>query len=637
MSKGDREFEYYKALAEDLGARVFNLRNEQTRARRQARRADTLADVIRRTYRLDQTRLSESELATEALKIIQEGLMVDRAALLQREHARGKGRMRPVAMIGLDNHDPVSKSASRPPAFVFSNTAKTSDPFADSVASYLGVPHCIWVYDDDSQFALALGNQVEDQHIKAPFGEQDASFVEALLEIFVNVARRQDAERRSEHDALHDALTGLPNRSLFIEHLNQAMGRSRRAADYIFSVLFIDLDRFKLINDSLGHVVGDELLRAFSERLRRSTRSGDVVSRLGGDEFGILADDINDMSDVMRLSERIHEDLKQPFKLAGQTIFVSASIGIAKSAETYDSGEELMRDADLAMYSAKELGGGEHKLFDTDMHQVMVSKLELETDLRSAVGEGQLRLNYLPTVDLSDGQIFGFESLVRWRHPRKGLTMPDEFIPMAEETGLILQIGQWVQRKAAEDLVAWRAAGPEHGGLTVAVNVSDREFLHPRLAHEISEVLATTGLPGSAIELELTERMLMHADQAQTDTLERLRKLDLSIAIDDFGTGYSSLSRLQNLPIDKLKIDRSFVEDMEGSQQDAEIVRTIIALAHSLDLKVVAEGVETEGQLRLLMGMGCNYAQGFLFSKAVDAEAVDALLKRPRFELPKLA
>jgi diguanylate cyclase (GGDEF)-like protein len=637
MSDRDREFEYYKALAEDLGARVFNLRNEQTRAQRQARRADTLASVIRRTYSLDHTRLSESELAFEALRIIQEGLMVDRAALVRRENLHGKGRMRPVAMIGLDNHDPVSRSTSKPPRMVYSNSSGGSDPFAEHVVTYLGVPNCIWLYDEQSQFALALGNKVEDQHSKAPFGEQDAPYVEALLEIFVNVARRQDAERRSVHDALHDSLTGLPNRSLFIEHLNQAMGRSRRAADYIFSVLFIDLDRFKLINDSLGHVVGDELLRAFSERLRRSTRSGDVVSRLGGDEFGILADDINDMSDVMRLSERIHEDLKQPFKLAGQTIFVSASIGIAKSAETYDSGEELMRDADLAMYSAKELGGGEHKLFDTDMHQVMVSKLELETDLRGAVSEGQLRLNYLPTIDLSDGKVSGFESLVRWRHPRKGLTMPDEFIPMAEETGLILQIGQWVQRKASEDLVAWRNSDPEQCELTVAVNVSDREFLHPRLAHEISEVLAATGLPGSAIELELTERMLMHADQAQTDTLERLRALDLSIAIDDFGTGYSSLSRLQDLPIDKLKIDRSFVENMEGNDQDAEIVNTIISLAHSLNLKVVAEGVETEGQLRLLMGMRCDFAQGFLFSKALDAESVDALLKKPRFRLPRLA
>jgi diguanylate cyclase (GGDEF)-like protein len=637
MSGDDRELRYFKALAEDLGTRVFRLRNEQTRARRQARRADTLATVIRRTYHLDHTQLSEAGLAAEALAIIQEGLMIDRAALIRRDSSRTKGRMRPVAMIGFENFDPVGQGTSKPPAFVYASSAGASDPFAETVAEYLGTPSCIWVYDDHSQYALALGNKVEDKQIKAPFDASDASFIEALLEIFVNVARRQDAERRLVHDAFHDTLTGLPNRALFIEHLNQAMGRSRRATDYIFSVLFIDLDRFKMINDSLGHVVGDDLLRAFSERLRRSTRSGDVVSRLGGDEFGILADDINDMSDVMRLSERIHEDLKQPFKLAGQAIFVSASIGIAESAETYATGEELMRDADLAMYSAKEMGGGEHKLFDTDMHQVMVTKLELETDLRSAVSEGQLRLNYLPTVDLSDGRLFGFEALVRWRHPRKGLTMPDEFIPMAEETGLVLHIGQWVQRKAAADLVAWREAHPDSGELVVAVNISDREFLNPRLTHELAEVMAATGLPGAALELELTERMLMHADQAQTDTLERLRKLDLSIAIDDFGTGYSSLSRLQELPIDKLKIDRSFVEGMESNQQDAEIVRTIIALAHSLDLKVVAEGVESEAQLSLLMAMGCDLAQGFLFSEAVDCDAVERLLQRPRFQLPKLA
>jgi len=633
----DRELEYYKALAEDLGTRVFHLRSEQTRARRQARRASTLADVVRRTYHLDHTRLSEAELANEALAIIQEGLMVDRAAIVRRENARGKGRMRPIAMIGFEDFDAVGRGTSPPPAFVYSNASGHSEPFAETVAGYLGAPNCAWAYDDASQYALAVGHKVEDQHIKAAFTADDAALIEALLHIFVNVARRQDAERRLVHDAFHDGLTGLPNRALFVEHLNQAMGRSRRAADYIFSVLFIDLDRFKLINDSLGHVVGDDLLRAFSERLRRSTRSGDVVSRLGGDEFGILADDINDMSDVMRLSERIHEDLKQPFKLAGQTIFVSASIGIAKSAETYASGEELMRDADLAMYSAKELGGGEHKLFDTDMHQVMVSKLELETDLRSAVGEGQLRVNYLPTVDLKDGRVFGFEALVRWRHPRKGLTMPDEFIPIAEETGLILQIGQWVQRKAAADVMSWRQRFPQAGELVVAINISDREFVHPRLAHELSEVITTSGLPGTALELELTERMLMHADQAETDTLERLRKLNLSIAIDDFGTGYSSLSRLQNLPIDKLKIDRSFVHDMEEHSQAAEIVRTVITLAHSLGLKVVAEGVETEGQLRLLMSMGCDLAQGFLFSKAVPAEEIELLLQEPRFQLPRLA
>ncbi|HEX6927969.1 MAG TPA: EAL domain-containing protein, partial [Gammaproteobacteria bacterium] len=446
-------------------------------------------------------------------------------------------------------------------------------------------------------------------------------------DVFINVTERKRIEQQLVHDAFHDTLTGLPNRALFVEHLDQAMRRSIRADGYVFSVLFLDLDRFKLVNDSLGHTAGDELLKAFAERLKRATRPGDVVSRLGGDEFAVLADDLHNPEDAVQLAERIHNALQDPFNVDGQQIFTSASIGIAKSAERYKDGDDLLRDADIAMYSAKELGGAGHRLFDSDMHVVMVSRLQLETDLRQALEREELRVAYQPMVELHTGRLKGFEALLRWRHPIKGSIRPREFISMAEETGLVVPIGRWMLQRVLDDLGGWLRDFPQHAGLFVSINVSDREFIQPEFTEIIEDALARTSVPPGALELELTERMLMHYSKLRADTLPRLRERGISIAIDDFGTGYSSLSRLQRLPIDKLKIDQSFIRNMDNSEENAELVRTILALGKSLGMRCVAEGVERRQQYDQLRDLGCDLAQGFFIAKPMAAHRVQTLLE----------
>ena len=442
-----------------------------------------------------------------------------------------------------------------------------------------------------------------------------------------DITERKMAEERLAHEAAHDPLTGLANRALFIEHLQRAIARAKRHEDYLFAVLFLDLDRFKVINDSLGHVVADQLLVSIARKLEAILRPEDVCARFGGDEFTILLDDISDMRAATRVAERIHQELRRPFHLDRQEVFTTASIGIALSSHGYDRPEEVLRDADTAMYRAKSQGAARHEVFDISMHERVKAQLELETDLRRAIERGEFRLHYQPIVSLLSGRIAGFEALVRWQHPERGLLSPAAFIEVAEETGLIVPIGQWILCEACRQMRNWQTQSRAKASLSVSVNLCTREFSQPDLIERIGEILRETRLEASHLKLEMTETMVMEQGVAAMAKLRQLKEMGIKLHIDDFGTGYSSLSYLHRFPVDTLKIDRSFVKQMSAKEENLEIIRAIVQLAHNLKMEVMAEGVETEEQLGQLKALGCEYGQGYLFSAAVDGEAAGELVR----------
>ncbi len=437
-----------------------------------------------------------------------------------------------------------------------------------------------------------------------------------------DVTDRKQVEEQLTHAALHDSLTGLPNRALFMDRLSSAVKRSKRRECYPFGVIFLDLDRFKVINDGLGHLVGDQLLREIARRLESCIRLGDTVARLGGDEFAILLEDLEDASQVERVAERIHQELRAPFNLNGYEIFSSASLGIALGSELYSRPEEILRDADTAMYRAKSLGRTRRVIFEPTMHTRAVELLNLETDLRRAVEREEFCVYYQPIVSLRTGELRGFEALVRWQHPERGLVAPGDFLPVAQETGLSVPMGNWVLREACRQLRTWQQKYPAAAELVVSVNLDARQLSSADLTQQVEGSLARSGLDPTRLELEITEGMIIQNPKVAATTLERIRELGVKLHIDDFGTGYSSLSQLHRFPIDTLKIDRSFVGQMSSDDENLEIVRTIVSLAHNLELEVMAEGVETTEQLAQLRALGCEFGQGYLFSRPIAPEAV---------------
>ncbi|MDP9120499.1 MAG: EAL domain-containing protein [Acidobacteriota bacterium] len=453
---------------------------------------------------------------------------------------------------------------------------------------------------------------------------------EFLQGTLVDITERKLAEEKLVHNALHDPLTDLPNRTLFLDRLKMAMERSKRRKEPLFAVQFIDLDRFKLINDSLGHMLGDDLLKAIAQRLKRCLRPGDTVARLGGDEFAVLLEDLESGSvSAALVAERIQNELSAPFMVGGQEVFSSASIGIALGSAAYEHPEELLRDADTAMYRAKTLGRACHAIFDPTMHQQALARLKLETALRRALDRQEFRLYYQPIVSLGSGHIVGFEALLRWQHPELGLLLPSSFLTAAENSGLILPIGQWVLYEACRQTRAWQQAYPRAQAVHVNVNLHALQFSQRSFVELIENVLRQTGLPPSSLYLELTEHVLMSEPEAAIEALRQLRSLGLGVCIDDFGIGYSSLSYLQRFPVTTLKIDRSFVATIQQHGQGIEIVQSIITLAHTMRLDVIAEGVETPHQMSSLQELGCELTQGFLFSAAVDGTAAGGLLAGP--------
>ena len=441
-----------------------------------------------------------------------------------------------------------------------------------------------------------------------------------------------------------DPLTGLPNRLLFIDRLGRLIKHSQRRKDHLFSVLFLDLDGFKMINDSLGHLVGDQLLVGVAMRLEKCLRSSDTVARLGetftvarlgGDEFTILLDDLKEPADANRAAERLMKALAPPFLLAGKEVFTSISIGIALSNTAYEQPEDMLRDADTAMYRAKSLGKARYEVFDADMRASVMARLQLETDLRRALERNEFRNFYQPIVSLESGRIVGFEALMRWQHPTRGMIAPEEFIFVAEETGLIRELGWWSLREACRQMSDWRAGSKGYVGLTMSVNLSAKQLLQPHLVEEMDKLLRETALPSEALKLEITESAVMADPAAAAEMLQQIKSLGIRLAIDDFGTGYSSLSYLHRFPLDTLKIDRSFISGNGAGDDGIEIARTIMPMAKNLRLDVVAEGVETIEQVALLKKLQCKYAQGYYFSKPVAPEEIAPLLEDPSWEMEK--
>jgi diguanylate cyclase (GGDEF)-like protein len=438
----------------------------------------------------------------------------------------------------------------------------------------------------------------------------------------------QESREHFRHAAFHDALTGLPNRALLMDHLKLSIERVKGRSGYLFAILFLDLDRFKNINDSLGHIAGDQLLIEIARRLEKCLRPTDTVARLGGDEFAILLDGLEDYGDAIRVAERVQNDLASPFNLGGHEVYTTASIGITLNTIGYDDPENVLRDADTAMYRAKENGKARHEMFDKVMHARAVALLQLENDLRRAIEREEFRVFYQPIVSLETDRIVGFEALIRWRHPEQGYVSPTEFIPVAEETGLIIEIGQWVLGEACGQMREWQRQSPDLRALTLSVNLSGKQFTQPDLIEQIKRILDRTNFDPRSLKLEITESVVMENAETASMMLTQLRALGVQLSIDDFGTGYSSLSYLHRFPVTTLKIDRSFISRMSAGLENSEIVRTILTLAGNLGMEVVAEGVETEEQLAQLKSMRCDYAQGYLFSKPVDADAAAALFKQ---------
>jgi len=435
----------------------------------------------------------------------------------------------------------------------------------------------------------------------------------------------EENKEHFRHAAYHDALTGLPNRPLLIDHLKLAIERSKLQHDHLFAVLFIDLDRFKNINDSLGHNTGDQLLVAIAARIGECLRPSDTIARLGGDEFAILLDGLEDWTIATSVAERIQNELLKPFSLNGHEVYTTASIGIRLSIDGREDAENMLRDADTAMYRAKDNGKSRHELFHSSMHTRAVALLKLENDLRRAIEREEFCVHYQPIIALETEALVGFEALVRWNHPERGLVTPDEFISLAEETGLITEIGLWVLREACTQLRTWQSTlGRE--SLTMSVNLSGKQLTQTNLIKEIESTLRQTDLNPTWLRLEITESVVMENAELATNTLLQLRKLGVHLSIDDFGTGYSSLSYLHRFPVNTLKIDGSFISRMAKGDENSEIVRTICTLANNLGMEVVAEGVETREQLELLRGLKCEYGQGYLFSKPLDAEKATTMV-----------
>lgn len=450
-----------------------------------------------------------------------------------------------------------------------------------------------------------------------------------------NALRMAGSQTDITEGKVSDPLTGLPNRLLFIDRVGRLIKHTRRRKDDLFAVLFLDLDGFKMINDSMGHLMGDQLLLGVANRLEKCLRSSDTVARLGetftvarlgGDEFTVLLDDIKDPSDAKRAADRMMKALASPFILGGKEVFTSVSIGIALSTSAYEQPEEILRDADTAMYRAKSLGKARYEVFDADMRASVMARLQLETDLRRAIERGEFRNFYQPIVALVSGEIAGFEALLRWQHPTRGLLGPIEFIPVAEETGLIRELGWWNLREACRQISEWRASLIAHRHLTISVNLSAKQFLQPNLVEDIRKLLQELALPPEALKLEITESTVMADPSAAVEMLQQIKSLGIHLAIDDFGTGYSSLSYLHRFPLDTLKIDRSFISGMGNDGEGMEIARTILPMANNLRLDVVAEGIETVQQVALLKKLQCKYGQGYYFSRPLSAEGTAALL-----------
>ncbi|MDQ1723447.1 MAG: hypothetical protein QOG52_475, partial [Frankiaceae bacterium] len=442
-----------------------------------------------------------------------------------------------------------------------------------------------------------------------------------------DITDRKELEQRLRRDATYDPVTHLPNRVLFLEQLRRAVEHTKREPEHVFAVLFLDLDGFKIVNDSLGHLFGDKLLIAVAERLQEHLRPRDVAARFGGDEFAVLLNDVEHLRDVSTTAERLQAQLAAPFDIDGQQVVITAGIGIALSITGYERADDVLRDADIAMYQAKAIGGGTHVVFDVDMHARAVHRLSVEGQLRAAIDNGAMELHYQPIVSLATHELEGFEALVRWRHPERGLLQPHDFLHIAEEASLTIPMGRWILQEACRRIREWEAVAPLHPGAKLSLNVSNRQFWHKSFLPLLEHTLIETGLDPQSLRLEITEGVIMHNPELADTLMRRLHRLGFPLHIDDFGTGYSSLEALHRFPIDALKIDRSFVARLGSDKRSSKIVRTIVLMGQDLEVDIIAEGVETAEQADLLGALDCGYAQGHWFSRAVPGDVATQMLR----------
>ncbi len=476
------------------------------------------------------------------------------------------------------------------------------------------------------QFETVITNRVDDPDVLG------------IVANLHDVTEQRQMQEHLAHAAIHDPLTGLPNRVLFMDRLSMALRRSERDG-HLVAVAFLDLDRFKLVNDGLGHVVGDELLQSVAARLLETLRSVDTVARFGGDEFTILWDDVRDQDEVTTIVRRLLADLQQPFALDHGPVFVTASIGVALSLERGATPSSMLRDADTAMYLAKESGRNQMEVFESGSHAVALKSFQLLNELHGALTRNEFRLRYQPIIELDGGTVVATEALIRWEHPTRGLLGPDQFVPMAEETGLIVPVGAWALRSACQQAAKWNRRAAELGRcrLGIHVNVSPRQLGSHGCVESVARAVDEAGITPDMLCLEITEGTLMRNERAAAETLQALHRLGVKISVDDFGTGYSSLSYLKHFPIDSLKVDRTFVDGLGEDPEDSAIVSAVVALAHSLGLTAVAEGVETDIALEELRLLGCDQGQGFLFGAPVPPDELDDMLFEPRHGLAPVA
>jgi diguanylate cyclase (GGDEF)-like protein/PAS domain S-box-containing protein len=444
--------------------------------------------------------------------------------------------------------------------------------------------------------------------------------------VVIDITERKELEEQLSHQAFHDPLTNLANRALFTDRVSHALSRRTRTFNAPTAVLFVDMDDFKTVNDSLGHGTGDRLLKIVAERLQGCLRTADTAARLGGDEFAVLVEDISGPADAEQVATRIIDAFARPFRIDGRELHMGASIGIAITSHKSETVDDILRNADLAMYMAKRDKGG-YAIFEPDMHAAVVGRMQLKADLSHAIDTGQLTLYYQPVIDMHTREMVGTEALLRWFHPVRGTVSPAEFIPLAEESDLIVEIGNWVLDEACRQAIGFQRSDPALADSSMTVNLSGRQLGDPRLVQKVADALDASGLRPDRLVLEITETALMTDVEASIDILTALKELGVRLAIDDFGTGYSSLSYLKAFPLDILKIDRSFVDGVELGEEEAALASAVVKLAQTLNLATVAEGVETPAQARTLLDIGCRLAQGFLYSPAVAPEAIASTLR----------
>ncbi len=477
----------------------------------------------------------------------------------------------------------------------------------------------------DLGFSITTPERNEFGELAKHFNSMSAALRDGYAALQAQIEERKNAEAQLLYDAFHDTLTGLPNRALFVDRLEHVITSSKRGPDLVYAVLFLDLDRFKVINDTLGHLIGDHLLVAVGERIAACLRPGDTVARLGGDEFGVLLEGIKGPGDAQQIADRIQNSLRGTLDVDGHEVFITASVGIAVRSERYQRPEQVLRDADIAMYQAKLKGKACSEIFDAEMHGSVVDRLQLEADLRRAVEHGEeFLLHFQPIVALRTNRLIGLEALVRWRQPARGLLQASDFVPLAEESGMIVPIGEWAIKAACTQLRDWQEHVPALAGVTMSVNFSGRQFRRPDVVETLRRIVRESGVDPRLVAVEVTESVIMDDVEASAAKLARLRDMGIQIHVDDFGTGYSSLSYLHRFPITAVKIDRSFVTGLPSHPESEEVIKAIVSIAESLDFDVIAEGVEGEAHVARLEELRCRYGQGYFLSRPMPAEEVEA-------------